>query len=38
MPNQMFSGLPIALAQLNAENNSEKLENEIRQLSYSLYR
>ena len=30
-PNQMLSGLPIALAQLKARNNSEKLKNEIRQ-------
>ena len=37
-PNQMFSGLPISLAQLNAGNNSEKLKNEIRQLLYSLNR
>ena len=37
-PNQMLSRWPITLAQLNAENNSEKLENEIRQLLYSLYR
>ena len=37
-PNQMLSGLPISLAQLKAENNSEKLKNEIRQILYSLYR
>ena len=37
-PNQMFNRLPIALAQLNAGNNSNKLKNEIRQLLYSLYR
>ena len=37
-PNQMFSRLPITLAQLKAGNNSEKLKNEIRQLLYSLYR
>ena len=37
-PNQMLSRLPITLAQLRAENNSEKLKNEIRQLFYSLYR
>ena len=36
-PNQMLSRLPITLAQLKAENNSDKLKNEIRQLSYSLY-
>ena len=37
-PNQMLSRLPIALAQLKAGNNSERLKNEIRQLLYSLYR
>ena len=37
-PNQMLSRLPITLAQLKAENNSEKLKNEIRQILYSLYR
>ena len=37
-PNQMLSRLPITLAQLKAENNSEKLKNEIRQLLYSPYR
>ena len=37
-PNQMFNRLPIALAQLQAGNNSNKLKNEIRQLLYSLYR
>ena len=36
-PNQILSRLPIALAQLQAGNNSGKLKNEIRQLSYSLY-
>ena len=36
-PNQMFSRLPISLAQLEAGNNSNKLKNEIRQLLYSLY-
>ena len=35
---QMLSRLPIFLAQLKAENNSEKRKNEIRQLLYSLYR
>ena len=34
----MLSRLPISLAQLKAGNNYEKLKNEIRQLSYSLYR
>ena len=38
MPNQIFSWLPISIAQLKAGNNSEKLKNEIRQLLYSLYR
>ena len=36
--NQMLSESPITLAQLNAGNNSEKLENEIRQILHSLYR
>ena len=31
-PNQILSRLPISLAQLNTENNSEKLKNKIRQL------
>ena len=37
-PNQMFSRLPIIIAQLKTGNNSVKLKNEIRQLLYSLYR
>ena len=37
-PNQMLKGLPIALAQIKACNNSESLLNEIRQIVYSLYR
>ena len=37
-PNQMFSRLPITLAQLKAGNNSAKLKNEIRQILYSSYR
>ena len=37
-PSQMLSRLPISLAQLKAENDSEKLKNEISQLLYSLYR
>ena len=37
-PDQMLSSLPITLAQLKGGNSSEKLKNEIRQLSYSLYR
>ena len=36
--NQMLNRLQIALAQLQAGNNSNKLKNEIRQLLYSLYR
>ena len=36
-PQQMLNRLPIALAQLQAGNNSNKLKNEIRQLLYSLY-
>ena len=36
--NQMLSRLPLSLAQQKAENNSEKLKNEIRQTLYSLYR
>ena len=34
----MLSRLRISLAQLKAENNSEKPKNEIRQQLYSLYR
>ena len=37
-PNQMFTCLPILLAQIQAGNNSRELKNEIRQLLYSLYR
>ena len=33
----MFQRSPIALAQINAGNNSENLLNEIRQIVYSLY-
>ena len=33
----MLNRLPIALTQLEAGNNSNKLNNEIRQLLYSLY-
>ena len=36
-PKQMLQGLPIALAQVNAGNNSETLLNEIRSIVYSLY-
>ena len=34
----MLNRLSIALAQLQAGNNSNKLKNEIRQLLYSIYR
>ena len=34
----MLNRLPIALVQLEAGHNSNKLKNEIRQLLYSLYR
>ena len=37
-PEQLLSRLPISLAQLKAGNNSQKLKNKIRYLSYSLYR
>ena len=37
-PNQMLSRLPVSLAHLKLEKNSEKCKNEIRQLLYSLYR
>ena len=33
----MLQRLPIALAQVKADNNSESLLNEIRQIIYSLY-
>ena len=36
-PKQMLQGLPIALTQKKAGNNSESLLNEIRQIVYSLY-
>ena len=35
---QMFNRLPILLAQIQAGNNSKKLNNELRQILYSLYR
>ena len=35
---QMLNRLPIVLAQIQAGNNSIKLENEIRQILYLLYR
>ena len=34
----MLQRLPIALAQTKADNTSENLLNEIRQIIYSLYR
>ena len=37
-PKQMIQRLPIALAQVNAGNNSESLLNEIRKIVYSLYK
>ena len=37
-PNQLITRLPILLAQKQAGNNSQKLNNEIRQIVYSLYR
>ena len=36
-PKQMVQRLPIALAQTKADNNSQSLLNEIRQIVYSLY-
>ena len=35
---QMLNRLPVLLAQIQAGNNSKKLRNELRQISYSLYR
>ena len=37
-PYQMFSILPISLAELNAGNSSKKLKNKMRQLLHSLCR
>ena len=37
-PQQMFTRLPIFLAQIKAGNNSQKLKSEIRKLLDSLYR
>ena len=34
----MLNRLPILLAQIQAGNNSDKLNNELRQIIYSLYR
>ena len=36
-PKQMLQRLPIAFAQVKADNSSESLLNEIRQIVYSLY-
>ena len=36
-PKQMLQRLPIALAQVKADNNSESLLNEVSQIVYSLY-
>ena len=36
-PNQLLTRLPILLAQKKAGNNSQKLDNEIRQIIHSLY-
>ena len=35
-PNQLLTRLSILLAQIKAGNNSQKLNNEIRQIIYSL--
>ena len=35
-PQQMFTRLPILLAQIKAGNNSREIKNEIRQLLYSI--
>ena len=37
-PKQVLQRLPISLAQLKADNTSQNLLNEIRQIIYSLYR
>ena len=36
-PKQLLQRLPITLAQVKADNNSESLLNEIRRIVYSLY-
>ena len=36
-PKQMLQRLPIALAQIKADNNSQSFLNEITQIVYSLY-
>ena len=38
IPSQLITRLPILLAQEQAGNNNKKLNNEIRQIIYSLYR
>ena len=38
LPNQLITRLPVLLAQKQAGNNSQKLNKEIRQIIYSLYR
>ena len=35
---QMLNRLPMLLTQVQAENNSKSLKNELRQILYSLYR
>ena len=37
-PKQMLKRLSIALAKISAENNSENLLNDVRQIVFSLYR
>ena len=37
-PRQMLQRLPVAFAQLKADNRSENLLNEIRQIKYFFYR
>ena len=37
-PNQLITRLPVLLAQKQAGNKSQKLNNEMRQIIYSLYR
>ena len=37
-PSQLITSLPILLAQKQTGNNSQKLNNEIRQIIYPLYR
>ena len=36
-PDKLLTRFPILLAQIKAENNSNKLKNEIRQTPYPLY-